>query len=238
MASISMADKPPDSVPPSGDKEELAMTHPSVTVICQEHRAMSAMLRSITLLLREHRRRNTLPDFDALQAMLFYVDEFPEKLHHPKESRLLFPKLRGHDAHTDAVLDRLERDHERGEQAIRELEHALLGFRMMSKTGQCEARRRHFEALMKQYADFYIDHMHVEETEILPLAQTALSAEAWAELDAAFLTNRDPLAGHEAEEVYRPLFRKIVGALQHSGSVGSALEALAGAAVPKFSRPG
>lgn len=210
------------------------MTHPSLTIICQEHRALSAMLRSITLLLSEHRRRNTLPDFDALQAMLFYVDEFPEKLHHPKESRLLFPKLRGRNAHTDAVLDRLDRDHERGEQAIRELEHALLGFRMMSGTDQCEARRYHFETLMKRYADFYLDHMHVEETEILPLAEKVLSADEWAELDAAFQMNRDPLAGYEADEPYRPLFRKIVGALEKSGSVGSALEAFAGAALPVF----
>jgi len=211
------------------------MTHTSLTIICREHRALSAMLRSITLLLGQHRRRGTLPDFDALQAMLFYVDEFPEKLHHPKESRLLFPKLRGRNAQTDAVLDRLDRDHAHGEQAIRELEHALLGFRMMSGTDQCEARRDKFETLMKQYADFYLDHMHVEEAEILPLAETVLSADEWAELDAAFLMNRDPLAGYEADEAYGPLFKKIVGALQNSGGVGSVLEAFAGAAQPTFS---
>ena len=90
---------------------------------------------------------------------------------------------------------------------------------------------------MKQYADFYLDHMRVEETEILPLAQAVLSADEWAELDAAFLTNRDALAGCEADEVYRPLFRKIVGALQNSGSFGLALEAFAGAAMPAFSPP-
>lgn len=210
------------------------MTHPSLTIICHEHRALSAMLRSIKLLLSEHRRRNTLPDFDALQAMLFYVDEFPEKLHHPKENRLLFPKLRGRNARTDAVLDRLERDHARGELAIRELEHALLGFRMMSGTDQCEARWHDFQTLTERYAAFYIDHMHVEETEILPLAETVLSADEWAELDAAFLMNRDPLAGYEADEAYRPLFKKIVDALQSSGSFGLVLEGFAGAALPKL----
>ncbi|MEP6723769.1 MAG: hemerythrin domain-containing protein [Variovorax sp.] len=210
------------------------MTHPSLTIISHEHQALSAMLRSIILLLAEHRRRNTLPDFDALQAMLFYVDEFPEKLHHPKESRLLFPKLRGRNAKTDAVLDRLDRDHAHGEQAIRELEHALLGFRMMGGTDQGDARRDKFETLMKRYADFYLDHMHVEETEILPLAMTVLSDDEWIELDAAFLQNRDPLAGYEADEAYRPLFRKIVDTLQGSSSVGSVLEAFAGAARPKF----
>ena len=70
------------------------MTHASLTIIRREHRALSAMLRTISLLLAEHKRRSTLPDFDALHAMLFYVDEFHEKLHHPKESRLLFPSLR------------------------------------------------------------------------------------------------------------------------------------------------
>ena len=130
------------------------MTHPSLTIIRHEHRALSAMLRSIVLLLSEHRRRHTLPDFDALQAMLFYVDEFPEKLHHPKESRLLFPKLRGRDAHVDAVLDRLERDHGRGERAIRDLEHALLGFEMMAETEEREARRATFEAAMRAHVEF------------------------------------------------------------------------------------
>lgn len=210
------------------------MNHSSLIVIRHEHHFLSAMLRSITLLLREHRRHNTLPDFDALQAMLFYVDEFPEKLHHPKESQLLFPKLRGRSARTDAVLDRLDSDHARGECAIRELEHALLGFRVMSGTTQCEARRDHFEQLMRQYAEFYLQHMRVEETEILPLAESVLSADDWAELDAAFLTNRDPLTGHEAEEPYKPLFRTIVGALQHSGNVGSVLEAFTGTALPTF----
>jgi hemerythrin-like domain-containing protein len=198
---------------------------------------MSAMLRTISLLLGDHRRRGTLPDFAALRAMLFYVDEFPEKLHHPKETRLLFPKLRGLSAHTDAVLDRLEHDHTRGEQTIRELEHTLIGFEMMAETDQREARRETFEVSMNRHVAFHLEHMHVEEVEILPLAETVLLAGDWAELDAAFLANRDPLAGHEADEMYRPLFKKILRLLPGSSSVGSALEALAGSGLPKFSWP-
>ena len=169
------------------------VTHASLTIIRHEHRALSAMLRSISLLLSDHRRRGTAPDFGALRAMLFYVDEFPEKLHHPKESRLLFPKLRGHSTQTDAVLDRLERDHASGEQAIRALEHALLGFEMMVETDQCEARRETFETAMNRYVVFSHEHMHVEESEVLPLAEAVLGAAEWAALDAAFLANRDQI---------------------------------------------
>ncbi len=213
------------------------MTHASLTIILHEHRALSAMLRSILLLLGQHRRRGTLPDFGALRAMLFYVDEFPEKLHHPKESRLLFPKLRGHGAHSDAVLDRLDRDHARGEHAIRGLEHALLGFEMMGETDQGEPRRATFETAMHLYVRFYIEHMHIEETEVLPLAEAVLGAGDWTALDQAFLTNCDPLAGHDAVAAYQPLFKKILSALPASSGVGSVLEALAGAGAPKYAWP-
>ena len=210
------------------------MTHASLTIILHEHRALSAMLRSILLLLADHRRRGTLPDFGALRAMLFYVDEFPEKLHHPKESELLFPKLRGHSAPSDAVLDRLDLDHARGEHAIRGLEHALLGFEMMGETDQHEPRRATFETAMHLYVRFYLEHMHIEEAQVLPLAEAMLGAADWAELDDAFLANRDPLTGHDAVAAYRPLFTKIVAALPAASGVGSVLEALSGVGAPKY----
>ena len=189
------------------------MSHPALTIIRHEHGALSAMLRSITMLLAEHRRRATLPDFSVLRAMLFYVDEFPERLHHTKESELLFPKLRQRSSDAGAVLDRLDRDHAGGERAIRELEHLLLGFEMMGDSSEGEQRRTLFEDAMQQYVAFYLDHMRVEESEILPLAQRVLTDDDWKELDAAFLKNRDPLAGSEADEVYRGLFSRILGSL-------------------------
>jgi hemerythrin-like domain-containing protein len=189
------------------------MSHPALTIIRHEHGALSAMLRSITMLLAEHRRRATLPDFSVLRAMLFYVDEFPERLHHTKESQMLFPKLRQRSSEAGAVLDRLDRDHAGGERAIRELEHLLLGFEMMGDTSEGEQRRTLFEDAMQQYVAFYLDHMRVEESEILPLAQRVLTDDDWKELDAAFLKNRDPLAGAEADEVYRGLFSRILGSL-------------------------
>lgn len=212
------------------------MTHASLAIIRREHRALSAMLRSINLMLAEHRRHDTLPDFGALRAMLYYVDEFPERLHHPKESRLLFPKLRGHSEHMDTVLDRLDSDHASGEKAIRELEHALTGFEMMGKTEHPQTRREHYERSMQRYVDFYLAHMHVEETEVLPLAELLLSTNDWDELDAAFLTHHDPLAEFGTGDVYQPLFRQILSALPRSSGVGPALEALAGVASPKFPR--
>src|SRR6187431_1401276 len=68
----------------------------AIRIIRDEHAALVAVLRSIGLLLAESRRRSVLPDVASLRAMLFYIDEFPEKVHHTKESGLLFPMLRKH----------------------------------------------------------------------------------------------------------------------------------------------
>ncbi|HMO48445.1 MAG TPA: hemerythrin domain-containing protein [Rubrivivax sp.] len=184
------------------------MTHTTLRIIHDEHAALAAMLRSILLLLSQHRRKGTLPDFATLRAMLFYVDEFPEKRHHLKESELLFPKLRARTAEAAEVLDQLDQDHARGEHAIRELEHALLAFEMMG-----EARREAFETAAAQYVDFYLQHMSVEEKQILPLAERVLTPQDWDELGEAFGANRDPLTGHEPEADYRALFSRIVNVL-------------------------
>jgi hemerythrin-like domain-containing protein len=181
------------------------MPHAATRIILEEHAALSAMLRSVQLLLAQHRRQRTLPDFAALRAMVFYVDEFPEQRHHRKESMLLFPKLRARTPLSRKLLDRLDEDHARGERDIRELEHALLAFEMMG-----EPRRQAFEDAAQRYVEFYLTHMALEEREILPLAERVLTEDDWAELDEAFSANRDPLTGHAPEPDYRALFTRIV----------------------------
>ena len=181
------------------------MSHLTTSIISEEHAALSAMLRSILLLLAQHRRQGSLPVFAVLRAMLFYVDEFPEKRHHRKESELLFPKLRARTPLSRELLDRLDEDHGRGERKIRDIEHALLAFEMMG-----ESRRASFEEAIGRYVGFYLTHMELEEREILPLAERVLTESDWAELDDAFRANRDPLVGHPPEAEYRALFTRIV----------------------------
>lgn len=193
----------------------------TIKIIHDEHSALAAMLRSIPLLLAEQRRHMTLPDaagFAALRALLFYVDEFPERRRHPKESQLLFPKLRARAPEIRPLLDRLDEDHLRGERAIRDLGHALLGFEMMG-----EPRRAAFEVMAERYVWAYLHHMELEEREILPLALQVLSPQDWAELDEAFATNRDPLTGHLPEAEYAQLFQKVLRAVPAPLGLGPGL---------------
>ena len=71
--------------------------------------------------------------------------------------------------------------------------------------------RQAFEEAFHKYVDFYLEHMRLEETVILPEAERCLSEEDWLLLDAAFAENADPLTGHypPAQE-FEKLFSLIV----------------------------
>ena len=106
------------------------MTHESLRVIREEHSTLAAMLQSLMQLVRRGPAADGQDDsarfFDVLRAMLFYIDEFPEKHHHPKESDLLFPRVARVAPHAMATIDQLERDHRQGEGRVRELMHLLM----------------------------------------------------------------------------------------------------------------
>jgi hemerythrin-like domain-containing protein len=116
-----------------------------------------------------------------------------------------------------ATLDRLEQDHVKGEQAIRSLEHALLAYEVMG-----EPRREDFMKAVERYARSYLEHMALEEQQVLPAARQHLSPADWAELDAAFAANQDPLAGHPAPPDFQPLFSKILNLAPAPIGLGSA----------------
>jgi len=177
----------------------------TLRIITDEHQALSAMLRSLSMLLSHARHDAKMPDFEVLRAMLFYIDEFPERLHHRKETELLFPRLLQRAPALAPVIARLDQEHARGERSIRDLEHALLAFEVMG-----ESRRSAFEQAVERYIRFYLEHMAAEERDILPAARAHFTEADWADMDAAFEANRDPLTGHEPDEGYRPLFSKIV----------------------------
>jgi len=181
------------------------MPHLALRVIHDEHQALATLLHSLRDLAARVADSPRPADFETLRAVLFYVDEFPERRHHRKESELLFPRLRARAPQAAPVLDRLDTEHVLGERMIRDLERALLAYEQLGRS-----RRQAFLDAVSRFANFYAAHMQLEETEVLPLARRALEPADWRELDEAFAENRDPLTGHAPEDEYRDLFRRIV----------------------------
>jgi len=182
------------------------MTPSSIQIIHDEHSTLAAMLRSFGMMVERGPGKNPDNYFAVLSAMLFYIDEFPERLHHPKESELLFPPVARLAPETTELIARLDRDHDKGESTVRELSHLLQAWELIG-----DSRRPAFEATAKRYLAFYLEHMRQEETVIIPTALKVLKEADWKELDAAFATNCDPLTGKTPRDpVYDRLFTRIV----------------------------
>jgi hemerythrin-like domain-containing protein len=164
------------------------------------------MLQSMRLMVQKGPSDDRRQFFDVLRGMLFYIDEFPERLHHPKESNLLFPKVVKLAPKVMGAVDKLERDHMRSVKAARDLQHLLLAWELLGP-----GRRAAFEEAVGHYIDAYLEHMNLEENVILPEAERCFSDEDWRLLDAAFAENADPLTGHypPAKE-FEKLFTLIV----------------------------
>jgi hemerythrin-like domain-containing protein len=180
--------------------------HSALQIIRDEHASLAAMLQSMRMMVQRGPVDDRRHFFEVVRAMLFYIDEFPERLHHPKESNLLFPKVVKRAPQVMGAIDKLERDHLSSEKAARDMQHLLLAWELLG-----EGRRQVFEDAFEKYVSFYLEHMGLEESAILPEAERCFSPEDWHELDAAFAQNADPLTGHyPPTQEFEKLFSLIV----------------------------
>lgn len=176
----------------------------ALQIIRDEHASLSAVLRSVQQMVDRGPHDHPEQFFDVVRAMLFYIDEFPEQRHHPKETELLFPMLLRVAPELAPVIETLDRDHAQGEGRVRELQHQLLRWELLG-----DSHRQAFADASAAYLTFYLEHMRVEETKLLPVAAKLGDAER-AELDAAFRANRDPLGPDGRQNAYERLFTRIV----------------------------
>jgi len=193
------------------------MLNSALAIIHDEHRSLAAVVHGLRYLIRDMNARQARPDFRLLWAMISYLDEFPEKLHHPKESAYLFAKLRKRTHEADNVIAQLEQQHIVGGRHIRDLELALGHFEAGSSDGL-----ERFSAAVDQFADEIMKHMAFEESTLIPLAKKHLTTEDWVEIGAAFSENGDPRFDTEADHECRDLFSRIVNLAPPPIGVGPA----------------
>jgi hemerythrin-like domain-containing protein len=182
------------------------MSHISIKVIQDEHSSLSAMLKSLRMMIQRGLDNEPLKFFDILRAMIFYIDEVPEKQHHTKESELFFPAIAKRSDESKDLISQLESEHRQGEMAIRELQHKLLAWEILG-----DSRRLDFEETANVYIDFYLNHIRLEEKFLIPQALLVLEPEDWVILDKSFEKNCDPLSkSRQRDPIYDRLFTKIV----------------------------
>ena len=183
----------------------------AMRILMDEHQSLAAIIHAIRHMISEIGAGRLQPDHKLLEAMVHYLDAYPEKRHHPKEDEFLFGPLRARTHDADAALDKLEAEHADAEARIAVLEAAVKAY-AQDPAGAFEA----FNTAFNDYAAFYRSHMMTEEREVLPLIRKHFTAEDWDRANAGFIAD-DPLSGTRAtakagEEDFAQIFSKLVAA--------------------------
>ena len=188
----------------------------AISILKSEHRSISAVLHGLKELARMAHDSTVRPRFQVLRSMLRYIDEYPERLHHPKEDEHLFARVAARAPQARKLIDELKKEHEQGAGLIRELERTLLFFEEGWPAGG-----REFQQAVDAFADFHWQHMRKEELELLPIAERVLTAGDWRAIERAFATNLDPIAELQ-ERDYERLFSRIANLAPAAVGLGEA----------------
>lgn len=173
----------------------------ALTTIHWEHHSIESVLHALAYFVDQMWAGKRAPDNKVFRAMLQYIDLFAEHLHHPKEDRHLFRRLRLRTHQADDLLDLLEADHRAGAEKIRRLQQAFMRY---DEGGP--AYFYAFAMAFRDYARFYRAHMRCEEEMLFPLAESMLTDDDWREIDAAFAGHGDfqvsPQTKHDLDNLF------------------------------------
>ena len=186
----------------------------ALSIIKDEHRNLWRIAITVEQVIAEMERDRKVEEA-FLSSVLDYFEHFMDGCHHRKEDEHLFRVLRQRADAAAPLLDRLQAEHRNGPRNLAALRRQLADTVAGRSTigGLAEAFRLY---LNDQKA-----HIKSEERDIYGLASEVLTPADWAEIDAAFLDNDDPVFGSAARAEFRELFHKVASLAPVSVGLGA-----------------
>jgi hemerythrin-like domain-containing protein len=174
-----------------------------IQILLEEHRNIDKLL-----LVLEHELevfdRSEEPDYEILQAVIQYFQDYPESCHHPKED-MVFEKLKVRDSAAANSIGDVEAEHQVETKRLRRLveavEEILAGREFLRQT---------FHDVVHDFIEHQRQHMDKEERLLFPAAVQGLRPDDWAELDARLNDRKDPLFNGVIETKFQALQRTIL----------------------------
>ena len=180
----------------------------AIAIIKDEHRSMGYIVHTLQRTVHDVAANKAEADFALIATMLYYIDVFPDRCHHPKEDEHLFKRLRSRTTKANTVLDELQRQHVSGARMIACLEQTFVHWQAGAPHGL-----RPFSQAVDAYAEFLWNHMEQEEKHVFAIAHEYLTEADWRAIDSAFRANEDPLFGTHVRQEFAKIKMRIVNQL-------------------------
>jgi hemerythrin-like domain-containing protein len=174
-----------------------------IQILLEEHRNIDKLLLVLEQELQVFDRSEE-PDYEILQAVIEYFQDYPENCHHPKED-MVFEKLKIRDPAAAERVGDAEAEHEvetlRLRRLVEAVEEILAGREFLRQT---------FHDVVNDFIEHQRKHMDKEERLLFPAAVKSLQPEDWADIDARLNDRKDPLFNGVIETKFQVLQRTIL----------------------------
>ena len=174
-----------------------------INLLLEEHQNIEKLLRVV-----EHELEifdsSGRPDYEILQTIIQYFQDYPESCHHPKEE-MIFVKLKARDPAAAKLFGDVEAEHELEARRLRSFARAV-----DSILADQEFLRESFHLAVHDFVEHQRQHLRKEEQLLFPAAIKALRPQDWREIDARLDDRKDPLFNSVVEEKFHNLQRTIL----------------------------
>jgi hemerythrin-like domain-containing protein len=174
-----------------------------IDILLEEHQNIEKLL-----LVLEHELeifdRSGRPDYEILQTIIQYFQDYPENCHHPKEE-LIFEKLKLRDPAAGRRFGDVEAEHAVETRRLRSFARAVQYI-----LADQEFLRETFHLAVHDFIEHQREHLKKEERLLFPAALKALRSEDWAAIDARLDDRKDPLFDSVVEEKFHNLQKTIL----------------------------
>jgi len=174
-----------------------------IETLREEHRNIEQLLAVLEQELSIS-DRNGRPDYQIIQAVIDYFQDFPDCCHHPKED-MIFEKLKARDPVAAESVGDLEAEHQNERNRLRRVAD-MIG----SVLTNHEVLPQTFDDVMHDFIEHERKHMEMEERFLFSTAVNALRPEDWAGIDATWGDRKDSLFNVAFEERCQSLRERIV----------------------------
>jgi len=174
-----------------------------IEILREEHRNIEELL----LVLEQELNvfdRNEQPDYEILQAVISYFQDYPDCCHHPKED-MIFEKLKARDPVAAGSVGDLEAEHQNEGKRLQRVAQMI-----RSILTHHEVLRPTFDDIMRDFIEHERKHMEMEERVLFPAAVNALQPEDWAGIDAIWSEKKDTMFNVAIEEKCQSLRERIL----------------------------
>ena len=151
--------------------------------------------------------RGNSQDYQSLQRILVYIQEYPDRVHHPAED-VMFAVILSNASCTRKYredINTLMRDHSEIEGMTRKA-IAAVESQLVSSQPDISGIGTHLSTLLNRQRS----HLLFEEMNIYPFIEDYLDEEDWDQVSALYSSDEDPLFGDNVKTGYENVLKALL----------------------------